>query len=175
MSHAASSSSMTRLRGRCPKGPGAAFQGSVRTLKEPDLGRGPEVLRSDGALRHRPTDEPRHLRGLCGDPARSHSVTGRCGHPRQFGRPQKLQSRSRHQGPWRMDAVPAALQPRLNPIEMAFSKLKARLRARAIHTIDGLWRAIAHLPIDRSHGLPKLQCRRIYVNARRSRWRESAK
>ena len=74
-----------------------------------------------------------------------------------------------------MDAVPAALQPRLNPIEMAFSKLKARLRARAIHTIDGLWRAIAHLPIDRSHGLPKLQCRRIYVNARRSRWRESAK
>ena len=77
MSHAASSSSMTRLRGRCPKGPGAAFQGSVRTLKEPDLGRGPEVLRSDGALRHRPTDEPRHLRGLCGDPARSHAVTGR--------------------------------------------------------------------------------------------------
>ncbi|MGN6549422.1 MAG: IS630 family transposase, partial [Pararhizobium sp.] len=32
-----------------------------------------------------------------------------------------------------------------NPIEMAFSKLKAHLRARAIRTIDGLWQAIGDI------------------------------
>ena len=35
--------------------------------------------------------------------------------------------------------------PDLNPIEMAFSKLKAHLRARAIRTIDALWRAIGDI------------------------------
>lgn len=30
----------------------------------------------------------------------------------------------------------------LNPIEMAFAKLKAHLRAKAIRTIDALWQAI---------------------------------
>lgn len=33
-------------------------------------------------------------------------------------------------------------QTRGNPIKMAFAKLKARLRARAIRTIDGLWKGI---------------------------------
>ena len=32
--------------------------------------------------------------------------------------------------------------PDLNPIEMALAKLKALLRARALRTIDALWRAI---------------------------------
>jgi transposase len=35
--------------------------------------------------------------------------------------------------------------PDLNPIEMAFSKLKARLRATAARTIDGLWKAIGNI------------------------------
>ena len=35
--------------------------------------------------------------------------------------------------------------PDLNPIEMAFAKLKALLRARAIRTIDALWRAIGQI------------------------------
>ena len=35
--------------------------------------------------------------------------------------------------------------PDLNPIEMAFAKLKALLRARAIRTIDALWRAIGEI------------------------------
>src|SRR5471030_990251 len=35
--------------------------------------------------------------------------------------------------------------PDLNPIEMAFAKLKAHLRARAISTIDALWRAIGEI------------------------------
>ena len=35
--------------------------------------------------------------------------------------------------------------PDLNPIDMAFAKLKALLRARAIRTIDALWRAIGEI------------------------------
>jgi transposase len=35
--------------------------------------------------------------------------------------------------------------PDLNPIEMAFAKLKALLRARAVRTIDALWRAIGEI------------------------------
>ena len=33
----------------------------------------------------------------------------------------------------------------LNPIEMAFAKLKAHLRAVAMRTIDELWKAIGHI------------------------------
>lgn len=35
--------------------------------------------------------------------------------------------------------------PDLNPIEMAFAKLKAHLRAQAIRTIDALWQAIGDI------------------------------
>jgi transposase len=35
--------------------------------------------------------------------------------------------------------------PDLNPIEMALARLKALLRARAIRTIDALWRAIGEI------------------------------
>ena len=35
--------------------------------------------------------------------------------------------------------------PDLNPIEMAFSKLKPHLRARAVRTIDELWKAIGQI------------------------------
>jgi transposase len=35
--------------------------------------------------------------------------------------------------------------PDLNPIEMAFAKLKTLLRARAVRTIDALWRAIGEI------------------------------
>jgi transposase len=33
----------------------------------------------------------------------------------------------------------------LNPIEMAFAKLKAHLRAKAVRTIDALWQEIGHI------------------------------
>ena len=35
--------------------------------------------------------------------------------------------------------------PDLNPIEMAFSKLKALLRAKAIRTVEVLWKALADI------------------------------
>lgn len=35
--------------------------------------------------------------------------------------------------------------PDLNPIELAFAKLKALLRARALRTVDALWKALGDL------------------------------
>lgn len=49
----------------------------------------------------------------------------------------------RDRGAW-MLFLPA-YSPDLNPIEMAFSKLKAHLRRRAARTIDELWRAIGDI------------------------------
>jgi transposase len=49
----------------------------------------------------------------------------------------------RAKGAWVLFLPPYS--PDLNPIEMAFSKLKAHLRARAIRTIDALWRAIGDI------------------------------
>jgi transposase len=46
-------------------------------------------------------------------------------------------------GAWLLFLPPSS--PDLNPIEMAFAKLKARLRARALRTIDALWRAIGEI------------------------------
>ena len=46
----------------------------------------------------------------------------------------------RDRGAWFLFLPPYS--PDLNPIEMAFAKLKAHLRARAVTTIDELWKAI---------------------------------
>ena len=50
-----------------------------------------------------------------------------------------------------IEAVGASLifippySPDLNPIEMAFAKLKALLRAKKIRTLEGLWNALGNL------------------------------
>jgi len=49
----------------------------------------------------------------------------------------------RAKGAWLLYLPPYS--PDLNPIEMAFSKMKAHLRARDERTIDGLWRAIGDI------------------------------
>ncbi len=49
----------------------------------------------------------------------------------------------RARGAWMLFLPPYS--PDLNPIEMAFAKLKAHLRARAVRTIDGLWQAIGDI------------------------------
>ena len=46
-------------------------------------------------------------------------------------------------GAWMLFLPPYS--PDLNPIEMAFSKLKAHLRARNIRRIDDLWRAVGNI------------------------------
>jgi transposase len=49
----------------------------------------------------------------------------------------------RAKGAWLLFLPPYS--PDLNPIEMAFSKLKAHLRATAARTIDDLWKAIGNI------------------------------
>jgi transposase len=49
----------------------------------------------------------------------------------------------RERGAWLLFLPPYS--PDLNPIEMAFSKLKAHLRARAARTVDELWQAIGDI------------------------------
>jgi transposase len=49
----------------------------------------------------------------------------------------------RAKGAWILFLPPYS--PDLNPIEMAFAKLKAHLRAKAIRTIDALWQAIGDI------------------------------
>ena len=49
----------------------------------------------------------------------------------------------RDKGAWVLFLPPYS--PDLNPIEMAFAKLKAHLRAKAVRTIDELWRAIGQI------------------------------
>lgn len=49
----------------------------------------------------------------------------------------------RSKGAWMLFLPPYS--PDLNPIEMAFAKLKAHLRAAAARTIDDLWQAIGNI------------------------------
>jgi transposase len=55
----------------------------------------------------------------------------------------KADSMIRATGAWMLFLPPYS--PDLNPIEMAFSKLKAHLRAIAARTIDDLWKAIGNI------------------------------
>jgi transposase len=56
---------------------------------------------------------------------------------------QRAERLIRAQGAWLLFLPPYS--PDLNPIEMAFSKLKAHLRAIAARTIDDLWKAIGDI------------------------------
>jgi transposase len=49
----------------------------------------------------------------------------------------------RDRGAWVLFLPPYS--PDLNPIEMAFAKLKTLLRAKAVRTIDQLWQAIGQI------------------------------
>ena len=65
----------------------------------------------------------------------------------------------RDRGAWVLFLPPYS--PDLNPIEMAFAKLKALLRARAERTIDALWRAIGQI----CELLKKDECRNYFKEA----------
>jgi len=54
-----------------------------------------------------------------------------------------------------------AYSPDLNPIEMAFSKIKALLRARAARTIDELWKALG----DICNLFDPIECRNYFKEA----------
>ena len=137
---------MTRLRGRARRGARLKAHCAVRTLGNTDLHRRTALRWPDRAVGGRPTHEPRDLRHLCRDPARPDAAARRCGDPRQPRQPQELKSRGRPQaarGRWFLFLPPYS--PDLNPIEMAFAKLKAHLRRIGARTIDALWRAIGDI------------------------------
>jgi transposase len=65
----------------------------------------------------------------------------------------------RAKGAWLLFLPPYSAD--LNPIEIAFAKLKALLRARAIRSIDALWRAIGEIcDLFSPQEMPKLLRRR---------------
>lgn len=78
---------------------------------------------------------------------------GECAHS-PFGQRDNLSSHKRVAARELIEAAGAELRflppysPDLNPIEMAFSKLKALLRKAAERTVEGLWTAIGRL-VDR--------------------------
>ena len=140
---------MTRLRGRSLKGSRlkaaipwghwktTTFVAGLRTTGIT----APMVL--DGAM-----NGPA-FQGLCGTAARPQPPARR---HRGHGQPIKPQGRRRapgDQGQGRVPALFATLFPRpplhLNPIELAFSKLKALLRKAAARSVDELWRVIGDL------------------------------
>ena len=55
----------------------------------------------------------------------------------------KAEQAIRDRGAWMLFLPPYS--PDLNPIEMAFAKLKAHLRAKAVRTIDALWQQIGQI------------------------------
>lgn len=55
----------------------------------------------------------------------------------------KAEQLIRAKGAWILFLPPYS--PDLNPIEMAFAKLKAHLRARSVRSIDALWQAIGQI------------------------------
>ena len=57
----------------------------------------------------------------------------------------KSRRRASHPRARRLAHVPPPYNPYLNPIEMAFAKLKAHLRAMAMRTIHQLWKAIGQI------------------------------
>ena len=69
----------------------------------------------------------------------------------------------KEKGAWFLFLPPYS--PDLNPIEMAFSKLKAHLRAAGARTFDALWRASGqHLqPVQPTRMLELLRRRRLCV------------
>ena len=56
---------------------------------------------------------------------------------------EKAKAILKQRGAWLLFLPPYS--PDLNPIEMAFSKLKAHLRRIGARTIDNLWRAVGNI------------------------------
>ena len=109
--------------------------------------------RPDRTLRRRPADEPAHLRNLWPVPAKA-GIETQLAPTLSKGDVVILDNLAAHKSPAAEKTIKErgawilflpAYSPDLNPIEMAFSKLKAHLRARAVRTVDALWRAIGDI------------------------------
>ena len=114
-------------------------------MADPDLHRRPALLWADGALGDRWANDAPDLRDLCGDPAGATLAKG--DEVILDNQPAHKSDRAEHivraRGAWFL-FLPA-YSPDLNPIEMAFSKIKAHLRKAEARTIEALWRALGDI------------------------------
>ena len=136
---------MTRLRGRCPKGRRLLSKAPFGHWKTQTFIAG---LRCDGLTAPFVIDAPMDRRIFetyvetqlaptlkPGDIVISDNLAAH--------KSAAAEQAIRAKGAWLLFLPPYS--PDLNPIEMAFAKLKALLRAKAIRTIDALWCAIGQI------------------------------
>ena len=136
---------MTRRRGRCLKGQRLRSKAPFGHWKTQTF---VAALRSDGLTAPFVVDQPMNRRIFeayvgtqlaptlkPGDVVMMDNLAAHKG-PR-------IEAAIRAKGAWLLFLPPYS--PDLNPIEMAFAKLKAHLRARAIRTIEALWKAIGDI------------------------------
>lgn len=136
---------MTRLRGRCPKGQRLRSKAPFGHWKTQTFIAG---LRCDGLTAPFVVDRPMNRRIFetyvetqlaptlsKGDVVILDNLAAH--------KSSKAEAAIKARGAWMLFLPPYS--PDLNPIEMAFSKLKSHLRTRAIRTIDGLWQAIGDI------------------------------
>ena len=136
---------MTRLRGRCPKGARLRSKAPFGHWKTQTFIAG---LRCHGLIAPFVVDRPMNRRIFdtwvetllvptltSGDVVIMDNLAAH--------KSARAEDAIRAKGAWVLFLPPYS--PDLNPIEMAFAKLKAHLRARAIRTIEGLWQAIGDI------------------------------
>jgi len=136
---------MTRLRGRCLKGQRLRSKAPFGHWKTQTFVAG---LRSDGLTAPFVVDQPMNRRIFDAyvetqlapalKPGDIVIMDNLAAH-----KSPKAEAAIRARGAWVLFLPPYS--PDLNPIEMAFAKLKAHLRARAIRTIEALWSAIGDI------------------------------
>lgn len=136
---------MTRLRGRCLKGRRLRSKAPFGHWKTQTFVAG---LRSDGLTAPFVVDQPMNRRifevyvetqlASILKPGDVVIMDNLAAH-----KSPRAEAAVRARGAWVLFLPPYS--PDLNPIEMAFAKLKAHLRARAIRTIDALWKAIGDI------------------------------
>lgn len=136
---------MTRSRGRCLKGQRLRSKAPFGHWKTQTFVAG---LRCDGLTAPFVVNQPMNRRIF------ETYVETQLAPTLQKGDVVIMDNLSSHKGPKVEDAIRARgawvlflppYSPDLNPIEMAFAKLKAHLRAKAIRTIDALWKAIGDI------------------------------
>jgi transposase len=136
---------MTRLRGRCPKGQRLRSKAPFGHWMTQTFVAG---LRSDGLTAPFVVDRPmnRHIFEVYVETQLAPTlkpgdvvILDNLPAHKSAGAEAAIRAR----GAWLLFLPPYS--PDLNPIEMAFAKLKAHLRARAIRTIEALWQAIGDI------------------------------
>jgi transposase len=136
---------MTRLRGRCPKGQRLKAKAPWGHWKTQTFIAG---LRCHGLTAPFVVDQPMNRRIFEAYVETQLAPTLNKGDivildNLAAHKSQRAEQAIKARGAWILFLPPYS--PDLNPIEMAFAKLKAHLRARAIGTIDGLWQAIGDI------------------------------